>query len=381
MVKLICMTVEEQTYNQYIETLQSKWQRILLLTSWSAAVVTLCIEISTFITLLTHGERADYSFKYIFLRIITPTILNFGFMLITTILRKSNKVSMNVKNNLAAFCMYMICSVLAIFHNYFQVFLAVPGFAFFVCVVFGEKRILRNIMIATIPTCIIAGTAFWLDPDSKDTIYRTLTLVCSNTFIFCAFFFAKAVMRSQVSQLSYIHETYKKQAELIEELKIEPLTKLYNRVAMDGTINRIIGRKKSESINPYLVMMDIDFFKRVNDKYGHTAGDEVLVTLAEIIKKNMGSLRRAFRYGGEEFVLIFEDSMPANVIYTVQSIRKDFADKRFSFAPNESFSLCAGISVLHPDFDAKHWINSADQCLYYAKNHGRNQIKTAEFNY
>lgn len=374
----MAMSLEEETFKNYIANHYSKWQKKILLISWVVAIIILCIEIFTYTTLLKNGKRVVFSFSYIFLRIITPTILNFGTLLISTHILNIKKFSINTKNHWVSASIFMICAVLAIFHNYFQILLISPGIAFFICAVFGETKILHRLLYATIPVAIISGITFWLDPDSKDLVYKLLTIICSTAFISCAYIFAKAVMNSQKTQLNYIHSSYRKQLELIEELKIEPLTKLYNRVAMDGTINRILSRVKTETINPFLVIMDIDFFKKVNDKYGHTSGDEVLVTLAEIIKKNMGSVRKAFRFGGEEFVLIFENSMPSTVIYTIQSIRKDFSSTKFKFAPDKSFTLSAGISPLHNSFTAKDWLNRADKCLYYAKEHGRDQIKVDE---
>lgn len=371
------MEQERYNFNQYKQNNQRRWQKKILKLGWSLAFLILAIEIYSYTTLLMHGERVDSSFSYVLLRIITPSLLNFGSLLTATLL-SSKKISVEKINHATSMCLMIIAGVLSIFHNFFQLLLIAPAFIFFICASFGETKILKLLLVCDIPIFILTCISFWTDNHSGEPAYKALTLVCCLACIIFSYIYARSLMKSQAKQFEYIHESYKKQNQLIEELKIEPMTKLYNRTAMDETISRIINLKKSESINPFLVIMDIDFFKKVNDKYGHTAGDEVLITLADIIKKNIGSSRRAFRFGGEEFVLIFEDNMAANVIFLVQSIREEFSNTRFDFAPNSSFTLSAGISLLHSSFDEKDWIDSADKCLYFAKNNGRNQVKVAE---
>ena len=375
------MNEAENTFNKYKDFLQSKWQRKILLICWIVVFIILGMEFFNFATLLKLSQRVDEIFRYVMIRIVMPSALNFSVLIIAACVRRSGRFSTMTKNMWVSFSIFMICSVLAIFHNYFQILLVSPAVAFFICAVFGEAKILQRLLVLTVPTLIISAVTFLIDPNTEEGLYKVLSMICDFVFIICAYVFARALMKSQVSQLDYIHDFYGKQIELVEELKIEPLTKLYNRTALDGAISRILKRIKTENINPFLVMLDIDFFKKVNDEYGHVAGDKVLVALAEIIRKNMGSNRRAFRYGGEEFVLIFENSMPSIVIYTVQSIRADFAAARFDFSGDASFTLSAGISGMPADFNGTTWIDNADKCLYYAKNNGRNQVKTADIVY
>ena len=375
------MSYEERSFNEYKEQIHGKWQKKIILISWLVSSLVFGIEIFSYFTFLKFDTKESLASHYVLIRIIIPSFLNFGVLVVATLVRKSRRYSSMTKTMWASFSIFMICSVLAIFHNYFHIMLVAPAVAFFICAVFGETKVLKRLLVLTIPVVLVSALTFWNDKNSSAEFYRVLTLICDLTFISCAYIFSSALMKTQAAQLSFIYETYSLQKDLIEELKIEPLTKLYNRVALEETINRILKKTKEVPINPFLVIMDIDFFKKVNDIYGHTSGDKVLVTLSEIIRKNMGSGRRAFRFGGEEFVLIFEDSMPSLVIYTVQAIRSDFEATRFDFAPELSITLSAGISALGPGFDSNAWIDSADKSLYFAKNNGRNQVKMSEIEY
>ena len=92
----------------------------------------------------------------------------------------------------------------------------------------------------------------------------------------------------------------------------------------------------------------------------------------------MGGTRQAFRYGGEEYVLLFEDSMQAPDLHLVDGIRSAFENERFEFAPDLSFTLSAGIAEYKDEYNEKMWLDVADKAMYYSKEHGRNQIHVAE---
>lgn len=367
----------EGSFYHYKENFYSRWQKNIIRLCLIAAFIILGIEIFTYFSLLTVAEREIRKFSYIFARIVVPSTINFGSLITASIICKSKKVKVETKNLLVSISFFLICSVLSIFHNYFQLLLTSTCIALFLCTIFGDEKILKILAIATIPSFIIACITFWTDELSGIAIYKLLTYICAIAFIICSLLFARAIVYSQKGQLKYISSIYEKQTELIEELRIDPLTKLCNRIAFSETMNRIIRHSKELDISPFIVMMDIDFFKKVNDKYGHIAGDEVLVGLADIMRSNVPS-RKVFRFGGEEFILLFENDTEESVVSIVERIRKEFADKRYDFAPDSSFKISAGISALSPSFDEKAWIENADKALYYAKENGRNQIKIAD---
>ncbi|MCR5187970.1 MAG: GGDEF domain-containing protein [Treponema sp.] len=372
--------MDERNINfiQYKENLYKSWQRNLLIIDATLALAVLIIECLTYITLLGSNERAELRINYILLRIVTPTALDFFSLLLAIIFCKSKKPTSETKNMMVSVCFFIICSVLSIFHNYFHILLISHAIAFFVCTIFGDTKILKRLALLSLFFYPVSVLAFWFDPDTGSTIYKTLTIICATCFGFFSYIYSNALVISRSKQLAYIHQSYQTQTELIEELKIEPLTRLYNRVALDGAIKRVICNQKENNTTPFLVMLDLDYFKKINDKYGHTAGDKVLIRLSDVIKENMGGPRQAFRYGGEEFVLLFEDSMQAPVLHLVDNIRSSFENERFDFAPELSCTLSAGIAEYRDDYNDKSWLDVADKAMYYSKEHGRNQIHIYE---
>lgn len=365
-------------FEKYQQHTYSQWQRSILFTSFIVAIVLLSFEIFSYTTLLKNSERVVFSFGYIFLRILSPTLLNFSALLASFLVIHNKKISMNVKNYFSTFSLFMICSVVAIFHNFFHVLLVTPAFCFFASSVFGDTKILRLNLILTIFSYTAAALCFWYDPATGTNVYKLLSIAVTAAMIACSYLFALSIVKHQAEKLEYIHLNYKRQTALIEELKIDPLTRLYNRTALKQALTRTIARSRGEGIKPFIVIIDIDDFKKINDKYGHIHGDEVLSNISHILKSNMGSFRKAFRFGGEEFILLFDDSFPSQVIYTVEAIRFDMARSRFNFAPDKSFTLSAGIAPLAKSDDPVLWIDRADKALYYAKTHGKNQIQVSE---
>lgn len=372
--------MDERNINfiQYKENLYKSWQRNLLIIDATLALAVLVIECLTYITLLGTNERAELKLNYILLRIVTPTFLDFFTLIMAIIFCKSKRPKAETKNMMVSLCFFIICSVLSIFHNYFHILLISHAIAFFVCTIFGDTKILKRLAFISLFFYPISVITFWFDPDTGSSVYKILTIICATCFGFFSYIYSNALVISRSRQLAYIHQSYQTQTELIEELKIEPLTRLYNRVALDCAIKRLICNQKENNTTPFLVMLDLDYFKKINDKYGHTAGDKVLIRLAQVIKENMGGTRQAFRYGGEEFVLLFEDSMQAPVLHLVEGIRSAFENERFEFAPDLSFTLSAGIAEYKDDYNEQSWLEVADQAMYFSKNHGRNQIHIAE---
>jgi len=152
----------------------------------------------------------------------------------------------------------------------------------------------------------------------------------------------------------------------------DPMTGLYNRRFLDNYMEHEIITKQQFSV----MMLDVDFFKQVNDTHGHDVGDHVIVGLSEVIKNNIKGSDLAIRYGGEEFTVILFDIPVEKVESIAQNIRKEFSKRTFK-GNNETFSktLSVGIS-LFPQDSGSPWetIKHADVALYNAKNNGRDKV-------
>jgi two-component system cell cycle response regulator len=158
----------------------------------------------------------------------------------------------------------------------------------------------------------------------------------------------------------------------------DPLTELSNRRAMEWELPRQIQYAHSYSTPLSLVMLDVDYFKSVNDNYGHQVGDRVLQLLAARLQHNLRLQDTIFRYGGEEFVIVLSqtDSQEAQMVAT--RLRHLVADQPFNIdgtlALPITISLGLASLIAEDDLKGESLLRRADYNLLHAKSSGRNQV-------
>jgi diguanylate cyclase (GGDEF)-like protein len=155
----------------------------------------------------------------------------------------------------------------------------------------------------------------------------------------------------------------------------DSLTELFNRGFWEKEFKREHKRCIRTSTPCSLVMFDIDHFKNVNDSYGHQAGDEVIRTLASIVRQTARETDICGRYGGEEFTILLVDSDAAAATVFTERLRTKVAALVLNIDdPEIKFTISSGIAEYSKSF-AKHtqWIEAADKALYHAKKNGRNK--------
>ncbi len=155
--------------------------------------------------------------------------------------------------------------------------------------------------------------------------------------------------------------------------RTDALTGLCNRREMSRIIESICIADELEE-GSYLLMVDVDFFKNINDKYGHAVGDKVLVELAQYITDLMPEGTSCARWGGEEFLLLLQQHSLEQAINVAQNLVRTVAAKTMAGAQSISITLSIGLSEKHPGQTMDSWIDRADQALYESKHNGRNQV-------
>ena len=172
---------------------------------------------------------------------------------------------------------------------------------------------------------------------------------------------------------------------LTEILKVssttDGLTGLYNRKYLDEYIEKALSQAKRNGIVYGILMIDIDFFKMVNDTYGHDVGDKAIKVLTQALKENIREADTAFRFGGEEFLVLLYECEEEMVMNIAEKIRLAFEKAPISSNNGSTFykTLSVGASIFPNDSDSL-WkcIKLADIALYNAKDSGRNCSKRFE---
>jgi diguanylate cyclase (GGDEF)-like protein len=166
------------------------------------------------------------------------------------------------------------------------------------------------------------------------------------------------------------------QTRLEELATTDPLTGLANRKQIMTSLDLQMDGFSRHGTKFSLLMLDIDFFKKVNDTYGHQAGDSVLVELASILRTILRTLDTAGRYGGEEFVVILDTADQSQAVQSAERIRQAVERHVFSFHGHElRITVSIGASVIYPtDETVDSLIARVDKALYMAKSEGRNRV-------
>ena len=206
---------------------------------------------------------------------------------------------------------------------------------------------------------------------SKETLYASLLVLWAILLVSEALFHYWALHRrvardaAKLQTLSEMSAKYKVKAET------DKLTGLSNREGLAQTLKAI---EQNQAQGHYaLLLIDVDYFKKLNDQYGHNVGDLVLEELARLISKSIRSTDLLSRWGGEEFVLLFRYSNAEDVYPFAEKIRLEVASARFAGTLDLSITVSIGCALMAPHEKFEQTFKIADQALYSAKRGGRNQ--------
>ena len=159
----------------------------------------------------------------------------------------------------------------------------------------------------------------------------------------------------------------------------DPLTRTLSRKFLPAVMGREIVLAKRNDTPLSVVMIDVDHFKAVNDRYGHPGGDVVLRQVADLLLETVRPSDFVFRYGGEEFLIVLVETTPEQAMILAERVRAQFVGRRIAM-PDQSHAevtVSAGVAVFdgHPDYE--YFVAKADKALYRAKAEGRNRVRAA----
>ncbi|WP_447592482.1 GGDEF domain-containing protein [Aquipseudomonas campi] len=204
----------------------------------------------------------------------------------------------------------------------------------------------------------LVGYAFWVPGSVFDSHYQMVSFLVTNlmagvlTFIFA---YRTRHQRDQL-QILAIHD---------------PLTGARNRRAMNDELKIAVSSKRRRGTSYGVLVMDLDHFKRINDEFGHPAGDQVLIDFVELIRNSARKEDRLFRFGGEEFLLLLPDTDAAGLEAAAANLQKQV--RNALKGPAGPVTTSMGGAILRPGETWASWLQRADQCLYQAKSAGRDR--------
>ncbi|WP_295895027.1 transporter substrate-binding domain-containing protein [uncultured Vibrio sp.] len=168
-----------------------------------------------------------------------------------------------------------------------------------------------------------------------------------------------------------------KNRELEKLATTDKLTSLYNRRKIDELLQIEVNRSNRFNHTFGVVILDLDYFKKVNDKFGHQVGDKVLKELSTLLAAQIRKTDFIGRFGGEEFLIICPESDAVSIYKLMETIRLELSSQCFTTVGTLTVSM--GISIFKPGDDIDSLIKRADTALYKAKDEGRNRVESCDF--
>lgn len=233
-----------------------------------------------------------------------------------------------------------------------------------------------SFFLFTIPFGIFIAMLFTYQPDLA---IRNSHIVNGGIFWVAVLFLSRFMYDNYVSHIYKNIQLEEANQKLLVLSLYDPLTKLANRRNFELRITQELALVKRFNQLSWLILVDIDHFKNVNDRFGHAAGDQVLQKIAELLQANVRDVDLACRWGGEEFLLLITQTEKDDIVLLANRLCASLAQTPFD-VDGKSIPVTASFGIarlaLHgsEDGDFQACYRLADQALYRAKQNGRNQV-------
>ena len=226
----------------------------------------------------------------------------------------------------------------------------------------GQKHYLNSRFVPEFDWYLIVAQK---ENEAEQRIENTLILNLSVSFV---------ISLILVAFVHLIISGYQRKLETMATT--DKLTGCANRQIFDALFKQAHAQSKRTQTSLSALMLDIDYFKQINDTYGHPTGDVVLKTLVQDVKRNIRESDIIFRWGGEEFLILLPESGKDQAYKVAELVRKSIEDLIITFAGKSiSVTISIGVKTMHADDTQETLFEDADKALYLAKEKGRNRTE------
>lgn len=358
----------------YQESMNSRWRRELFRICIVFAILEFIIENILFLFYPNihpfYLSERQYKLRFI----VLPSVINMIAISAVAVGLKDNKISNEEKNTSVCVLFYFFCASTQVIHYVHAPLLVLPTIAILVTILFANKKLTRYIFLASLGSLFFSYLLAALEMRRGDVDLH-IDVLLSAGILYMAYVIANLLTNYVRQQIDYIVDSSERQKLLMKECHMDALMGIGNRRALDSRLEEVT-KEASESENMYLLLIDIDNFKQINDIYGHQCGDEVLIVLAGLIRAMTPYERiEGYRYGGEEIVVLLRNKDEQQAVQCCENIRHTFENLRYSFEPNRKITFSGGLVAYQKEMTVEQWVSAADEALYFAKGNGKNQIQ------
>ena len=331
-------------------------------------------EIIGYIVLVLSGvEFFSLRNGYLWYGVVFPVIANTLTHLIARWIVHRARVSRWWKNGSVVFAALITSLIVAVIHREYLVASCAFIFPIVLSAMFNDRKLLNISFFVSVLILLAVGFACWISDEI--TLSSAINLFILLAFLFVSYYCGRISINFSRQNYNTIESQAEQNNKLRQDVLRDQMTGLYNHASFVAQMEKLIKAYREDA--PFcLVMVDVDDFKSINDTYGHDCGDTVLIRLAKTIQKHCGKHGAAYRYGGEEFAVLFVGKSAGDAKKITENILQEFRNYKFSFA-DRAVTFSAGVAEYAPEVTSEAFFELADQTLYQAKREGKNRVLLA----
>lgn len=353
----------------------AKWKDQLMKLNMVIILALAVLEFGLYFGIRQAGKMQVSFVVYMGKYILLPFLINMGFWLLCSFLLKKNQNTGRLRNFITLFCSFMICLCIAFVHNDFVVVICFFSLVILISGIFGDITLTKIITMMSLGgMAVSAGYAVFHEMgENEDYLFE---VIVTAAFLIFTYSFTRIIIDYNNEQLNRLNQTHYRLESLEHKILLDPLTGLYNHTAFYTILENQLEECRKSGQMVTLAVLDIDDFKKVNDRFGHENGNLVLIRLSSLLQEHCSPDSCACRYGGEEFTVIFPGMKKEQAWEVMERVRSAFSQSVYPFSNNESVTFSCGIfectdAAGHP----QEIFQKADDMMYQAKNFGKNQCK------
>ncbi len=308
---------------------------------------------------------------YVVLRILLPTIVNVAATIATYFVNKSQSFNNYTKCAVCSFAFATIGGSFSFWNGYYVALWCLPVLAVMFCSVFHEMHLLFGVTVYSI--ILVAVSAFYemlRFPDNY--LYYLEIMLVVMMVLACGAMVSRNMIIYNKEMYNILYDANEKSDKYRKRLETDQLTYLHTRpYAQEKADIFLLDASKEHPVS--LAVVDLDFFKSINDTYGHKNGDVVLWKFGDTVNKNMKDNLVVGRYGGEEFIFVFDGGDYHDHIKYMDELREKFGKIHYKFTDRSVTFSCGIVTAYYPTTFSDAF-KYADAGVYYSKENGRNRV-------
>lgn len=321
------------------------------------------------------GSSFNENFAHWIRYIIIPFVVAFMSSVLVHIAVKSARLNSTYKKYLIILLTTVIASSNTFVHDTIFVLLTLLIIPIFISTLFSDIKLTKFSFILSLSLLILSSLNMYFNVVEHSFRKISTEVFVSLAVIAVSYIIAKLLILHNQDQITSLEIMHHDNMNLESKVKLDPLTGIFNKAVFNEFLTKSIEKTKMENTTLVLSIIDIDDFKNINDTYGHAIGDSILRKFSNILMLNQTENIHAFRIGGEEFAIIFNNSNTADALSVYNNINSSIKNDVSNFDVVK-FSISGGIAKLDLEnlTDFNSLFNAADKALYEAKRNGKNQL-------